>query len=225
MIMYDARGHGLSEKPESGYAPVDHMLDLVGLIAAFGLQKPILAGHSMGAVTAAMVTAEYPELVRATILEDPVWRWPQSYEEGTAAKRALYDNWYERLAYRKSLTPAEGYARGQRERPLWSPEDLDAEVESKDQVTMKALDYILLHDDTWAQQVTKFETPVLLIYGDPELGSIVGPDVAAEARWINPLVQPIQIPGAGHNIRSEQLDEYTANVREFLATIMREELQ
>jgi N-formylmaleamate deformylase len=221
LIMYDARGHGLSEKPESGYAPVDHMLDLAGFIVALDLQKPVVIGHSMGGVTCAMVTAEYPELVRAAILEDPVWRWPLPYDEGVAAKRTVYDNWYARLAYRKTLSHAEGYARGQRERPLWSPEDLDAEVESKEQVSMNVLEYILLHDDTWVQQVVKFQSPVQLIYGYQALGGIVGPDIAAEARWINPLVQPVQIAGAGHNIRSEKFDEYYAVVREFLASIQR----
>ena len=51
LIMYDARGHGLSDAPETGYSKDDRVADLVGLIHALGLEKPILMGHSMGANT------------------------------------------------------------------------------------------------------------------------------------------------------------------------------
>lgn len=221
-IMLDARGHGLSDKPETGYAPLDHMRDLAGVIQTLGLEKPIVMGHSMGAVTASFLAAEHPELVRAAILEDPPWRWPTSAEQNSLDKHTLYENWQTRLGLRKMLTTAESFVRGRRERPLWSAEDHDADVPAKEQVAMQVLEFILQHDATWAQQVSKIEAPVLLIYGNPALGSVVGPDVAAEARRINPLVEPVQIATAGHSIRREQFDEYVAVVREFLAGIQRE---
>lgn len=221
LIMVDARGHGLSDKPETGYTPLDHMRDLVGLIQQLRLERPIVMGHSMGAVTASLVSAEYPELVRGTVLEDPVWRWPTPGEQSAANKRSAYENWKTRLELRKMLTTAESYVRGRRERPRWAVEDHDTDVPAKEQVAVQVLEFILHHEDTWVQQVTKFASPVLLIYGNPALGSIVGPDVAAEARRINPLVQPVHIPDAGHNIRRENFDEYVAVLREFLARLPR----
>jgi pimeloyl-ACP methyl ester carboxylesterase len=221
MIMVDARGHGLSDKPETGYTPIDAMRDLTGVIQALGLERPILIGHSMGGVTAAMVAAEHPELARAVILEDPPWRWPTSVEESTITKRTLYENWRTRLEMRKMLTTAESFARGPRERPLWSAEDHDADVPAKEQVSMQVLEFILNDPQNWAQYVAKIEVPVLLIYGNPALGSVVGPDIAAEAKRINPLIEPVQIPDAGHSIRQERFDDYVAVVREFLARIQR----
>ena len=53
VIMADARGHGLSDAPESGYSAEDHAADLAGLIQALHLDKPALMGHSMGAATVA----------------------------------------------------------------------------------------------------------------------------------------------------------------------------
>jgi pimeloyl-ACP methyl ester carboxylesterase len=100
-------------------------------------------------------------------------------------------------------------------------EDHDADVPAKEQVAMQVLEFIMLHEPNWAQSVSKFAAPVLLIYGSPALGSIVGPDVAAEARRINPLVEPVQIPAAGHSIRREGFEEYVATVREFLARLQR----
>ena len=71
VIMYDARGHGFSEKPEGSYAIAAHVDDLVGLIKALGIDKPILIGHSMGSGTVSAVGAKYPDLPRAIIMEDP----------------------------------------------------------------------------------------------------------------------------------------------------------
>ncbi|MCP4687120.1 MAG: alpha/beta hydrolase, partial [Desulfobacterales bacterium] len=55
VVMYDARGHGLSDAPEAGYSAEDHAADLAGLIQALELKdpRPVLMGHSMGASTAA----------------------------------------------------------------------------------------------------------------------------------------------------------------------------
>jgi pimeloyl-ACP methyl ester carboxylesterase len=71
VIMYDARGHGFSEKPEGPYSLDTHVEDLVGLIKALGINKPILVGHSMGSGTVALAGATYPDLPRAIIMEDP----------------------------------------------------------------------------------------------------------------------------------------------------------
>jgi pimeloyl-ACP methyl ester carboxylesterase len=71
VIMYDARGHGFSEKPEGPYSLEAHVEDLIGLIKALEIEKPILIGHSMGSGTVALAGATYPDLPRAIIMEDP----------------------------------------------------------------------------------------------------------------------------------------------------------
>jgi pimeloyl-ACP methyl ester carboxylesterase len=160
-------------------------------------------------------------LVRAAVLEDPVWRWPTSATTSAANKQQLYEGWKSRLAYRKTLSVEESFIRGRRERPLWSSEDHDSDVPAKHQVAMQALDFILEDVATWQEQVVKFQSPVLLVYGNTNLGGIVGPDIAAEARRLNELVEPVQVPTAGHSIRRERFEDYLAVVREFLARIQR----
>ncbi|MCO8246390.1 alpha/beta hydrolase [Haladaptatus sp. AB643] len=71
IVTYDARGHGRSEAPESGYEIEDRVADLVGLVEALSLDDPILLGHSMGGSTAAWTAATHPDLPRAIALEDP----------------------------------------------------------------------------------------------------------------------------------------------------------
>src|SRR5512139_1092441 len=63
VIMVDARGHGLSDAPLEGYGPIEQAGDLAGLIKALDLQRPIVLGHSMGASTALVAAARYPELL------------------------------------------------------------------------------------------------------------------------------------------------------------------
>ena len=71
VIMVDARGHGRSAAPEQGYGSAEHVADLAGVISALRLQRPILLGHSMGAMSTLLLAGTYPDLPRAILLEDP----------------------------------------------------------------------------------------------------------------------------------------------------------
>jgi pimeloyl-ACP methyl ester carboxylesterase len=66
----DQRGHGQSNRAAS-YLTIDYIGDAVSFLRE-EIQRPaVLYGHSLGAMVAAAVAAEAPELVRALILEDP----------------------------------------------------------------------------------------------------------------------------------------------------------
>jgi pimeloyl-ACP methyl ester carboxylesterase len=49
VIAPDARGHGLTDKPEGDYGFDTYFRDLSALINAFDLERPLLVGHSWGA--------------------------------------------------------------------------------------------------------------------------------------------------------------------------------
>ena len=71
VVTYDARGHGRSAAPETGYGIDDRVADLVGLLDALGLSNPVLVGHSMGGSTVAWAAARHPTRPRGVVLEDP----------------------------------------------------------------------------------------------------------------------------------------------------------
>ena len=52
LVALDLRGHGFSDKPPSGYDLVDHVEDIVQLVASLGLRRPVLLGHSAGGTVA-----------------------------------------------------------------------------------------------------------------------------------------------------------------------------
>ena len=86
MIMPDARGHGRSDTGKKDYSTQQHVEDLVGLIRALKLDRPVVGGHSMGAYTSMDLAAHYPDLTRGIFLEDPPIILPgQIFGDGTQA--------------------------------------------------------------------------------------------------------------------------------------------
>ncbi len=71
VIAYDARGHGESSRTDKQYSYQDSAEDILGLIKALQLKKPILIGHSMGSYSCGLFSAKYPEIPKSVILEDP----------------------------------------------------------------------------------------------------------------------------------------------------------
>lgn len=70
VIAYDLRGRGDSAKPEKGYSLAEHCADLLGLLDRFGLERPIVAGHSLGAHIGVRFAARHPERVSKLVLFD-----------------------------------------------------------------------------------------------------------------------------------------------------------
>lgn len=71
VVAYDARAHGRSDAPETGYSLSDRIADLRTVIRESGLTKPVLIGHSMGTGTVARTAVRHPGLCRGVVLEEP----------------------------------------------------------------------------------------------------------------------------------------------------------
>lgn len=71
VVAYDARGHGRSDAPESGYDLSDRIADLCAVVHESGLDNPVLIGHSMNAAIVARTAVRHPALSRGVVLEDP----------------------------------------------------------------------------------------------------------------------------------------------------------
>ena len=71
-IAVDLRGHGFSDKPPSGYGVEEHVEDLLQLIDALRLQRPILLGHSIGGAIATFAVQAGRDAFGGLILFDAV---------------------------------------------------------------------------------------------------------------------------------------------------------
>jgi N-formylmaleamate deformylase len=218
MILPDARGHGQSDKPSTGYAPQDHATDVAGLIRGLGLERPVLIGHSMGAGVSATAAALYPDLVGGVILEDPPWR--TEGDEGTPQEPgARAAAWRKEILDRQAMSGPELIALRKLEQPKWADEEFTGWVLAKQQVSPEVTQSITAAHMPWREVARRIACAALLITADVGEGAIVTPEVAAEAAKLMPKGRVVHISGAGHNIRREQFEAYMTAVREFVAEL------
>lgn len=85
IVMYDKRGHGLSDVGKTPYKLDDHVNDLAGLMDHLGINNAVVCGLSVGGLIAQGLLYLRPDLVRAMILCD------------TAAKIGNDVMWNERI--------------------------------------------------------------------------------------------------------------------------------
>lgn len=90
VIAVDQRGHGLSDKPDTGYEFNSIVADDRGIIETLPIERPVLVGHSWGAAVALDYAATFPEDVAALVLVDgaagqlslrPGWTREQALED------------------------------------------------------------------------------------------------------------------------------------------------
>lgn len=70
LVAPDARGHGDSVKPETGYAPSDFAADALAILDALDIERPVIVGHSMGGGHALAFALAHPERVERLVIID-----------------------------------------------------------------------------------------------------------------------------------------------------------
>lgn len=68
-VAVSQRGHGDSDKPDSGYGIEDFVADVVGLLDVLAIERAVLVGHSGSCLVARRVALDRPERVAGLILE------------------------------------------------------------------------------------------------------------------------------------------------------------
>jgi non-heme chloroperoxidase len=66
-IVPTQRGHGDADRPQ-GYAPADFAGDALAVLNALGIERAIVAGHSMGSQVALRLALDHPERVLGLVL-------------------------------------------------------------------------------------------------------------------------------------------------------------
>ena len=90
VVTFDARGHGRSGKPAGDYGFGTTVADTIAVIRATRSSRPILVGHSWGAMVAIEVAARRPRSLGGIVLVDGgVTRMRESFATWGEAKAAL----------------------------------------------------------------------------------------------------------------------------------------
>ena len=224
LIMPDMRGHGLSERVQPG-DKVDMVADIAGLIRTLGLARPIVVGHSMGAMITYQIGVCFPELASALVLEDPPW-WLSPQGKTMPPSRPAENpiaQWGKSLS---NQTLEELLVQYRKEHPNWPEELLRPMCESKKQLDQTIVDIMTgrMHaqEVDWLTTIHYVAQPLLLFAGNPQLGGIVTPDVVAKVRELNPKARIASIPDVGHLIRFDQYTAFMDVLRAFLKQVRAE---
>ncbi len=208
IVMLDARGHGGSTGPVADDRS-DPGRDIAEAIDGLGLTSPVVMGHSVGARATAAFAAGYPGLASRVVLEDPPLL-PSPDAAEIAARRGRFRRQVEKL---HAMTPDEVTAVGRTLSPGWHQDEFPAWTAAKHQVDPDAMPSDV---SPWQATIGGITVPTLLIHGEAELGSLISPEIAAQAVALNPAITAVRISGAGHNVRRENFTDYVAAVRAFL---------
>ena len=215
IIMFDARGHGLSDPPTPSDPADVQVEDLAGLIKELKLQKPILMGHSMGSASVAHFAAKYPDVPRAVILEDPALVRPAAAAPaaGTAPPPTPEQRRATVLA-RNNTSEADLVESCMKNSPKWGRSECEIWAPSK---RRHHPDTALINTGArppMTELFVKITAPTLILKADAQ-GDLRKQNEEVVSRLQHGKI--VHITGAGHNVRREGKEQTLEVLRAFLA--------
>lgn len=222
ILCFDQRGHGRSFKPDQGYAAEDYAGDLKELTDALKWDRFILVGHSMGGRNSLVFASLYSEKVEKLVIEDI----------GPEAKLSSSE-YYQKLLDAvptpfKTREEARHFFKNDFPSRVTTAEPLEvlaaflyANLEEKEgQWDWKfsksgILETVRLgrQQDRW-QEVASLKMPTLWIRG--ENSKELKPAVYEKILASNPMIQGVEVAGAGHWIHSEKPTEFSQALKNFV---------
>ncbi|MPZ11872.1 MAG: 3-oxoadipate enol-lactonase [Kiloniellaceae bacterium] len=120
IVLYDKRGHGLSEIDKPPYSIAEHVGDLAALLDEFAIESALVCGISVGGLIAQGLYASRPELVSGLILCDTAHKigtaelWNTriaAIEKGGIASiaEAILERWFSRALRDNDPTALAGW--------------------------------------------------------------------------------------------------------------------
>jgi N-formylmaleamate deformylase len=209
VVMPDARGHGCSSTPEHGYRYEDLADDVVALIDKLELNAPVLLGHSMGGLTAAVVASRIGTSLRAVVLADPTFLVPERQRE------VYTSDVLEQQRRLLALSLEDVLAEARTRHPRRSRESIELVTHSRLKTRLVAFDILRPPNPDYHQLVRAIHVPLLLIIGGK--GGVVSRETARELQILNPLLQIEEIKDAGHGLVYDQPEAVANAAKSFLA--------
>ncbi len=228
----DHRGHGASSQGHARYRVQEFVEDVVTFINSLPAAPIVLIGHSLGAMTAAMVAARLPAKVQALVLEDP----PGTLlgENIVESRYWLQFNGLRDLLNQQIWEDAESLALALAKLPVQHPQDgkvvpwgtlrNEAALRFTAECLMKmdraVLDDLIagkwLEGMDWFGELSAIRCPTLLLRSDPACGGMLSEDEARLIQASIPHCERIDSPGHEHNLHAIAPARYLDFVSRFL---------
>jgi pimeloyl-ACP methyl ester carboxylesterase len=230
VIAVDQRGHGDSDKPADGYTFEAFAEDLQRLIDAFGLVRPLVAGHSSGATTIVTHAALYPGILGRAVLIEPIlprpdWfsnippggRSSMSLADGARKRRAVWASRDEALASYRTKDMFRGWdedvLRIYVDEGMFDRDDGQVELKCPPEIEGRFFDAVR-DIDAWAM-LPKLDCPALFLWGSESHLHGRGLDTAAQETL--PDASTVIVPATTHFLPQERPGEVARLMDGFLS--------
>jgi pimeloyl-ACP methyl ester carboxylesterase len=214
VIMFDARGHGLSDPPAAADTADVQVEDLAGLIAALKLEKPTLMGHSMGSASVAWFAAKYPDVPKAVILEDPALVRPAAAAAPGGATPPSVEERRARILERNNMSEAALVADCMKNSPKWGQAECETWAPSKRRHHPDTVRVNNALRPPMRELLPKITAPTLILKADAQGEQRAQNEEVAK---LLPKGRLVHIAGAGHNVRRENKAQTLEVLNAFLA--------
>jgi pimeloyl-ACP methyl ester carboxylesterase len=221
LIAPDARGHGDSETPATGYAPGEFVADATSVIDALTTDRPLVIGHSMGGFHATALTLAHADRVRGLVLVDV---GPRIEDAGDSRARRLslgrpdrFSDDASALAYLRETSP--GYSDAvyaNRMRWVFRRDANGLVWRSSKAALAKILDESRVHAAGVWPHLAEIRCPVLVVRGtrSPTISEATARSMIAALRHAR-LVEL----DAGHNVALDRPRELADEVMRFAGEV------
>lgn len=213
VIAVSLRGHGDSDKPESGYRTKDFSADVADLLSVLRINRAIVAGHSSASLVAQRFAIDYPQRTAGIVLEGSfaTLRGRREVEDVVASAIAPLTD---------PITPdfARKFAAGTVVRPV--PQSfMDAMVAESLKVPARvwrdAFAALLLDDHT--AELGHIRAPTLLVWGDQD--GLIGREAQDALATGIPGSRLVVYSGVGHSPHWEDPQRFAADLVEFVNSV------
>jgi N-formylmaleamate deformylase len=203
----DIRGRGESDRAPAGqYRLTDYAADAAGIVAGLGLRRPVIIGHSMGArIAAAYAVVHDPSDHGLLVLVDPPTSGP-----GRGLYPTTRESFIQQLHEAQAGTNADAVRRFY---PKWPERELRlrAEVLASCDETAVLETHEGFETEDFFEYWARLTPPALLIRGGDS--PVVPLTAAAELQRIQPGIDIVTVPGAGHMVPWDNLDGFLDAIR------------
>ena len=219
----DQRGHGDSEWVRDVlYSNQEMSLDAEAFIAAMGLDRPIVIGHSMGGRNTMLLLRRNPSIASAAVIVDV---GPEISDRGRAAIGGFvqanqeFDDLEHFVANVRKYDPYRSREHIERTVKYNMLERADGKYISKCDSNPRRLGIVRASgpmENITLEEAGGFDLPVLLVRG--ENSNILEPDAAERFANAMPQGRLVTVPNSGHNVHGQNTLGFIAAVREFLGS-------
>lgn len=205
VVCIDLRGRGLSDHPADGYTLPDYADDLLAVVRACDLDRPVIAGHALGARIVAAFDALHPGVAGALLIADPPATGP-----GHPPYATPLASFQRQLAEAQDGITAEDV---RRHFPDWEPEPLELRADWLDTCAVHAVEesYRNFTREDFFGYMARGTAPGVFLYGART--HAVPRQALDEIRASSKHLEVIEVPATGHMIPFENLPAFTAAVR------------